>query len=163
MAERSFKVHMTDDHSISEQEVEVVASNCQQSRKEITLRHIKAKQEELKAKRADSRRKKRGSNLEVYINENGEMRLRSQKQKKDSDPRASSESAGNSSSAPLKNKIPSKPGSKRIDVSVDDFVRSVESESAKDRAETTNISSSAKWLRLLMTRKKRRRRMKRLT
>ena len=33
-------------------------------------------QEELKAKRADSRRKKRGSNLEVYINENGEMRLR---------------------------------------------------------------------------------------
>ena len=80
MAERSFKVHMTDDHSISEQEVEVVASTCQQSRKEITLRYIKAKQEELKAKRADSRRKKRGSNLEVYINENGEMRLRSQKQ-----------------------------------------------------------------------------------
>ena len=62
--------------------------------------------------------------------------------KRDSDPRASSESADNSSSAPLKNKIPSKPGSKRIDVSVDDFVRSVESESAKDRAETTNISSS---------------------
>merc|ERR1719295_661946 len=69
------------------------------------------------------------------------MRLRSQK-KRDSDPRASSESADNSSSAPLKNKIPSKPGSKTIDVSVDDFVRSVESESAKDRAETTNISSS---------------------
>ena len=69
MAERSFRVHLEDDHGInSGQELELMASAGQTKRKEAVLAHIRAKREEIKAQKAESRRRSKGSsNLEVSV------------------------------------------------------------------------------------------------
>ena len=70
---RSFKVHVIDDHGVNEAEAEKQFRDRYAQRKAATLAFIKKKREEER----EERRRCRKDGLEAYVDEHGELRVRS--------------------------------------------------------------------------------------
>ena len=70
---RSFKVHVIDDHGVNEAEAEKHFRDRYAQRKAVTLAFIKKKREEER----EERRRCRKDGLEAYVDEHGELRVRS--------------------------------------------------------------------------------------
>ena len=74
---RSFTIHLTDDHGLSEVESHERFAECSRKRREKTLQVIRQRHEdEEEARRQKQKSKKTRETLEAYVTSHGELRVR---------------------------------------------------------------------------------------